>query len=401
MVAGHLQEKNGYYYVVLNYKDSNGKRRSKWISTKLPIKGNKKRAEQCLLEERAKFIIEEEPEPATKMVQVSSFNNDMLFCDFLEKWLEIAKPTVSISTYCSYVTLSQSVIIPYFKKEGTTLSGLKPINIQCFYMEQLNRVKATTVIHYHAIIHRALKYAVKIELLLSNPADRVERPRKEKFIGAFYDSGEIKKLFEITKGTKLELPVFLGAFYGLRRSEVIGLKWDAIDFDNDTITIMHTVTACRLDGKLTEIKQDSTKTAASMRTLPLVPIFKEMLTERKVKQEYYQKIFGKSYNKNYLDYICVDEIGNIISPNYVTTAFSKLLEKNGMRHIRYHDLRHSCASLMLANGVPMKQIQEWLGHSDFSTTANIYAHLDYRSKQASADAMIISLNEALSVFSEE
>ena len=97
----------------------------------------------------------------------------------------------------------------------------------------------------------------------------------------------------------------------------------------------------------------------------------------------------------------MDEIGNIISPNYVTTAFSKLLEKNGMRHIRYHDLRHSCASLMLANGVPMKQIQEWLGHSDFSTTANIYAHLDYRSKQASADAMIISLNEALSVFSEE
>lgn len=398
MVAGHLQEKSGYYYVVLNYKDSNGKRRSKWISTKLPIKGNKKRAEQLLLEERANFIIKEELEPATETMQASLFSNDMLFCDFLKKWLEIAKPTVSISTYCSYVTLSQSVIIPYFKREGITLSALKPINIQCFYMEQLKRVKATTVIHYHAIIHRALKYAVKIELLLSNPADRVERPRKEKFVGAFYDSSEIKKLFEITKGTKLELPVFLGAFYGLRRSEAIGLKWDAIDFDNDTITIMHTVTACRLDGKLTEIKQDATKTASSMRTLPLVPIFKEMLTERKVKQEYYQKIFGKSYNKNYLDYICVDEIGNIISPNYVTTAFSKLLEKNGMRHIRYHDLRHSCASLMLANGVPMKQIQEWLGHSDFSTTANIYAHLDYHSKQASADAMIDGLSDALTVY---
>ncbi|MBQ1169800.1 MAG: site-specific integrase, partial [Oscillospiraceae bacterium] len=98
------------------------------------------------------------------------------------------------------------------------------------------------------------------------------------------------------------------------------------------------------------------------------------------------------------DYVCVNEMGTLISPNYISVAFPKLLEKNGLRKIRFHDLRHSCASLLLANNVPMKQIQEWLGHSDFSTTANIYAHLDYSSKVASADAMLNGLKDALSVW---
>ena len=91
---------------------------------------------------------------------------------------------------------------------------------------------------------------------------------------------------------------------------------------------------------------------------------------------------------------CVNEIGDLIKPHYVTESFPKLLKAKGMRQIRYHDLRHSCASLLLANGVPMKQIQEWLGHSDFSTTANIYAHLDYSSKLTSADAMLNGLGLA-------
>ena len=110
-------------------------------------------------------------------------------------------------------------------------------------------------------------------------------------------------------------------------------------------------------------------------------------------------VCGRCYNKKYLEYICVDEMGTLISPHYLTASFPKLLEKNNLRHIRFHDLRHSCASLLLANGVPMKQIQEWLGHSDFSTTANVYAHLDYNSKLSSADAMVNGLSGALEVIS--
>ena len=156
---------------------------------------------------------------------------------------------------------------------------------------------------------------------------------------------------------------------------------------------------CNLDGKHVQIAQDTTKTKSSMRTLPLVPVFKAKLEKLREDQKEYMRVCGKCYDKRYLDYICVDEMGTLISPHYLTSAFPKLLEKNGLRKIRYHDLRHSCASLLLANGVPMKQIQEWLGHSDFSTTANVYAHLDYNSKLSSADAMVNGLKGALTAIS--
>ena len=188
--------------------------------------------------------------------------------------------------------------------------------------------------------------------------------------------------------------ILFGAFYGLRRSEAIGLKWDAIDFDQNTITIRHTVTSCDLDGKRVLVASDTTKTKSSMRTLPLVPFMRERLLTLKEEQQENRRLCGRSYIKEYLEYVCVNEIGDLIKPHYVTESFPKLLKAKGMRQIRYHDLRHSCASLLLANVVPMKQIQEWLGHSDFSTTANIYAHLDYSSKLTSADAMLNGLGFA-------
>ena len=376
MVAGHLHEKNGYYYIILNLTDANGKRKPKWISTKLPVKGNKKRAEQLLMEERKRYS------QPTK-----SKDDDILFADFMEQWLDVVKGSITTVTYSSYANMVKVIIAPYFREKNITLKGLQAKDIQDFYQEQLNRVKASTVTHYHANIHKALKYAVKLELISNNPADRVERPKQEKFQGSFYSSEELNDLFDAVAGTRLELAVLLGAFYGLRRSEIVGLKWDAIDFKKNTITINHTVTSCNLDGKCVVLAKDTTKTKSSRRTLPLVPFFRDKLLNIKSQQEANKKLCGRSYNKDYLDYIYVDEIGDRIKPNYITGQFPKLLEKQGFRRIRFHDLRHSCASLLLASGVPMKNIQEWLGHSDFSTTANIYAHLDYSSKLTSASAM--------------
>lgn len=376
MVAGHLQEKNNLYYVVLNYADTQGKRKSKWISTGLPAKGNKKRAEARLMEERKKF------NPVPKISQ-----SDILFADYMEQWLDIIKPSIEIVTFASYSTMVKSAISPYFRKKKITLFNLKPKDIQDFYTQELKRVKASSVLHYHANIHKALKYAVKMGLISTNPADQVDRPRKEKFVGSFYDSDEVQKLFEIAKGTKLELAVLFGAFYGLRRSEIVGLKWDAIDFKDNTIVIRHTVTTCTLDGKKITISKDRTKNVSSLRSLPLVPVFRKKLLALKKQQEENRRLFRKSYCTDYLDYIYVDELGERIKPNYITGAFPKLLEQHNMRVIRFHDLRHSCASLLLAAGVPMKAIQEWLGHSTFSTTADIYAHLAYKSKVQSADAM--------------
>ena len=389
MVAGHLQEKNGMFYVVLNYRDENGKRKTPWISTNLPVKGNKKRAETFMMDVRRNFV----PPNVQRIEEREAMQKgDILFTDFLLKWLRVAKSTVKLTTYASYEMMATRIIIPYFETLNIKLKELTTEDIQEFYSTQLERVSANTVIHYHAVIHRALKYAVKIKTIQSNPAVNVERPRKEKFIGSFYDKKEINTLFDIIQGHPLEVAIKLAAFYGLRREEIIGLKWTAIDFENNTLTIQHTVTECNLDGKHIEVASDTAKTDSSLRTMPLVTNFREMLLAKKEKQEHYRKLCGRSYCKEHLDYIFVNEMGERWKPRYLSDGFKRILEQNGLRRIRFHDLRHTCASLLLANNVPMKKIQEWLGHSDFSTTANIYAHLDFQSKISSAEAMLTGLD---------
>ena len=389
MVAGHLQEKNGMFYVVLNYRDENGKRKTPWISTNLPVKGNKKRAENFMMDVRRNFV----PPNVQQIEEREAMQKgDILFTDFLLKWLRVAKSTVKLTTYASYEMMATRIIIPYFETLNIKLKELTTEDIQEFYSAQLERVSANTVIHYHAVIHRALKYAVKIKTIQSNPAVNVERPRKEKFIGSFYDKKEINTLFDIIQGHPLEVAIKLAAFYGLRREEIIGLKWTAIDFENNTLTIQHTVTECNLNGKHIEVASDTAKTDSSLRTMPLVANFREMLLAKKEKQEHYRKLCGRSYCKEYLDYIFVNEMGERWKPRYLSDGFKRILEQNGLRRIRFHDLRHTCASLLLANNVPMKKIQEWLGHSDFSTTANIYAHLDFQSKISSAEAMLTGLD---------
>ena len=397
MVAGHLQEKRGYFYIVLNYKDSNGKRKTKWIATSLPVKGNKRRADELLQQARIEFKPEvEEPKPTAPVpiVPVTSLTGNVLFADFMLSWLDVIKRSISPVTFSSYSEMVKGTTVPYFRKTGITLSALKPRDIQAFYDEKRKSVSANTVIHYHANIHKALDMAVKLELIPNNPSDHVELPKKARFVGNFYNSDELNELFDAAKGTKLEMPILFAAFYGLRRSEAVGLKWDAIDFNNNTITIRHTVTTCRIDGKKVMVAADRTKNKSSMRTLPLVAFFKEGLLYLKDQQDKQIRLCGSSYCRDYLGYICVDEMGVLIKPDYISAAFPKLLDRHGLRRIRFHDLPHSCASLLLAHGVPMKQIQEWLGHSDFSTTANIYSHLDYTAKLSSAETLVTSLDFA-------
>ena len=300
---------------------------------------------------------------------------------------EIAKGRLAHATYGAYQGLLKSTIVPYFRKKKLTLRELEARHLQMFYSEMLRRVTPNTVIHYHAVIHSALKYAVKTDMLIQNVADKVDRPRKNSFQPVFLSADEMQKMFEALRGTKLELPVLVAAFYGLRRSEALGLKWDAIDFERNTITIKHIVTNAKIDGKCEIVCADRAKTKSSLRSLPLVSNIREKLLVLREQQKENRRVCGNCYSKKYDGYVFVDAMGNIFNPRSVTANFSKLLEQNGLRHIRFHDLRHSCASLLLANDVPLKQIQEWLGHSDIGTTANIYSHLDYKSKITSANVM--------------
>lgn len=364
-VTGSLQIKNKIYQAVLSYKQDN-KWKTKWVSTKIQaVKGNKKLA-QAKLEEIRKQFQEE-----TNSDHID--NEEILFIDYMKKWLKMIKASVEETTYNGYKGVVNGRMTDYFQNKNITLQNIKPKHIQDFYQYLLDEgLSGNTVKHYHANIRKALQHAMKIDIILSNPADKVDLPKIEEYKPKFYTSDEVKTLLNEVIGTKLEIPVMIDCFYGFRRSEVIGLKWSAIDFEKNTITINHTIT--QSNGKL--IIRDKTKTRSSKRSLPLEPIVKSFLLELKEKQEKNKELCGDSYNQEYLEYICVDNCGNLIRPDYVTETFLKLLKKKKLKIIRFHDLRHTCASILLKNGANMKEIQAWLGHSNYNTTANLYAHLD-------------------------
>lgn len=364
-VTGSLQIKNKIYQTVLSYKQDN-KWKTKWVSTKIPaIKGNKKLANAKLEEIKKQFQEEINSDNID--------NEDILFIDYMKKWLKMISSSVEPTTLNGYKGVVNGRMTDYFQNKKITLQNIKPKHIQEFYQYLLDEgLSGNTVKHYHANIRKALQYAMKTDIILSNPADKVDLPKIEEYKPKFYTSDEVKILLNEVIGTKLEIPVMIDCFYGFRRSEVIGLKWSAVDFENDTITINHTIT--QSNGKL--IIRDKTKTKSSKRSLPLEPIVKSFLLELKEKQEKNKELCGDSYNQEYLEYICVDNCGNLIRLDYVTETFLKLLKKKKLKIIRFHDLRHTCASILLKNGANMKEIQAWLGHSNYNTTANLYAHLD-------------------------
>ena len=381
MSKGSLQQRHGTWYVVVGYKDEFGKPKQKWISTGLRVNNNKTKAKIEM-----KKILKNLDLP-TQIEQSKEITQDILFVDFLNSYLQVKKQQVEPITYNAY-TKQASCISSYFKNMRIKLKDLKPYHIEGFYRTLYERgLSGNSVLHYHILIRECLQYAFKNDFVNFNVADKVDRPKTEGYKASFYSIEEIEKLFDCIKDNECKLPIMLTAMYGFRRSEVLGLKWEAIDFENKLVYVKHKIVETRLDGKRYIQMSDKMKTKTSNRTLPLLPQAEELLLKQKALIETNKQMLGKSYNKKYLDYVCVDNLGRLILPNRLTHNFIKIIKRNQLRHIRFHDLRHSCASIMLKNGVPMKQIQEWLGHADFGTTANIYSHLDYTAKQNSANTI--------------
>lgn len=382
-VTSNLTSSRGWFQVVLNYY-INGKRKQSWRSLRIKdIPGNKTMAKN-----KAKEIVRNfEQELNTPKENVECKGSNVLFGNFMLEWLDKIKNTVEETTYASYKNKVPR-IVEYFNNKGITLANLKRADIKEFYnyLLQTRNIKTNTIKRYHANIHKCLNEAVELELISVNPASKIQFDKSEQYIASYYNQKELEKLFEVSKGSAIGLHILIASYYGFRRSETCALKWSAIDFLNHTITVSHTVTQCNVDGKYKLVRKNRTKNKSSYRTLPLIPRIEQELLKLKNIQEKQKKLFGNSY-KNKDGYILVDAEGNLILPDRVTRTLGEIIKKNNLRKIRFHDLRHSCASLLLANNISMKEIQQWLGHSNFSTTANIYSHLDSKSKIHSANVI--------------
>ncbi len=383
-----LQIKNGKYYVVMNLYDNNGKRKIKWISTGYEVKGNKRlataRMNELIIEYTNEQVVNEALQNCGKTSKSNGARN-MDFVVYLNEWLKTRKNIIEPNTYEGYISQINSRIKEYFTLYPRTLQELTAQDINGFHAWVISLgCKGNTAIHFHALMRKALHDAVKQEILQTNVCDLANRPKKEPFHSEYYNEKELNELLLVSEEDSLSVVILLAAYYGLRRSEVLGLKWNAIDFKEKKIKICHKVIEHTVNGKKAVMGYDKTKTLSSNRTLPLIPSVEKALLEEKERQVYYKRVLRSAYSNEYAEYICVDKMGLLIKPDYVSEHFKKVLKKHNLKEIRFHDLRHSCASLLLANKVPMKQIQDWLGHSTFATTADTYSHLDFKSKEESA-----------------
>ena len=401
----YLYEKNGTWQFCIPYRDTENKRRQKWIDTELPIRGNKKKAakmeDMVLAEWLPKLPVlapqSESGNPIAKIQancverqslyeEMDSYNK-ILFSDYMLVWLEDAKNYLQLTTYSEYTRVANNVICPYFKEKGIYLEDIKPTDIKKFYDHLLKTTSANTVLKYHANVHRSLETAVENDdiRLESNPARRVKLPKKVKFISEVYSKDELMKLFEVIKSDYLFTIILVDATYGLRRSELLGLQWSAIDFERKTLTVKASAVYCKVNGKFLTVVKPMLKTKSSYRTFPLTPEVEMALIAEKERQIQNRKKYRSKYNKEYLNFVFVNELGDLRKPNTVSQHFSRnILQRHKLKKIRFHDLRHTCATLLLDGGVSLKDIQYYLGHSQLATTADIYTHRDYTHQQKTA-----------------
>ena len=379
--AASVQSKKGRLYAVMQVK-KDGTTKPVWRALGLPEGANKTKVNKAFREVVARYEQEfwEEQERGGRPPA------DIPVYDYLVSYLKRVEPELQKNTIVSYRSMTNGKIRRYFQRRPQlTVGNLKPQDIQDFYQSLFaDGVVANTVIHYHALLRRAFQQAFKEERIDANPFDRVGRPKKNKFHGENYTQEELLTLLHLARGDVIYPAILLAGAMGLRRSEALGVRWSRIDWEKRTVLLDTKIVEYRENGKKKVEPVEEMKNKSSRRTLPLPDPVVEMLQVQKEHREVYRKMFQGSYNAQYLDYVCVNQLGELLRPSYVTDHFRELLEKYGLRHIRFHDLRHTFASLLITQDVPLINGSNFLGHSALSTTANIYAHLDKASKQASA-----------------
>lgn len=376
MINGSIQEKKGNLYAVLRIKKAGGGYKTKWISMQMKSTAKKKDQKDRLDELRLIY---------SDAASVEAL--EIRFCDFIKKWNEETKDDKRITTYDGYVHMIDRYIYPYFKNKGFTLAELRPCDINTYYryLQKECGLSGNTALKHHQIIYTSLKYAVTNRILKENPAETVKRPKKAKVEHDFYTTDDIVKLLEVIKGDPLESVIYLTVMMGLRREEILGLRWENVDLQNRKLRICETVVRGKVDGKLVSVAEKKTKTDTSNAVIFFSEEIKRYLLYIQQEQQKQRELCGDRYGDN--DYVCVDKMGEPIKPDYVTHRFRKIIKKYELKHITFHELRHSTGSYLMAKGYPMKMIQGLLRHSNYNFTADTYIHVDEDSMRAMIDTI--------------
>ena len=384
-----LRDRNGIYHVVVYWINPITKEQeSKSKSTGLRLKGNKKKAEEI-----GENFLQEVKEKINNVYQKDETEKKekIKFLDFLEQSITNNKNSIEYTTYKSYRD-QQKIIERFFSIKNLDLENVTVADILDFYNYLSNVRKNTnnTVIHYHALLRKTFTEAYIRKLIKENIMLEIPRPKKEKYISEVFNLKEINIFLNHIKGHKFELEMNLALFYGFRRSELLGLRFSVIDFDNNTILVNTKITSSEKEKLVPKQKM---KNDSSYRIMPLLDSIKKLIIQRMERIKKDKHFFKSIYTKKWEGFICVGENGELIKPDRVTRTFRKLINECGLKEIRLHDLRHSCATLLYEQDIQLKDIQMWLGHSDIQTTANIYSHFDYTRKEKTGKIIEKSLKK--------
>ena len=295
--------------------------------------------------------------------------SEYTFAQWLDYWYkDIILPQIEETTAYGYRGMIENYLKPQLGE--IRLQKLTARDIQQYYTWLMGEkeLSPNTVIKHHNLLTNTLNAAERQEYITKNPMRAVSPPKKRQREAKFYTPEQLGILLDKAVGTRLELPVFICAYLGLRRGELCGLRWNDVDLEHKTITIENTRTQA---GKK-EIEK-GTKTASSTRTLYLPDTLCDMLKAAKEHQQACRAEYKNAYDDN--DYVVVMEDGRPFRPNYLSELFSKFLADNDLPKIVLHELRHTFASLSNQAGIPAYNIGKALGHSTPATTQKIYTHL--------------------------
>lgn len=306
--------------------------------------------------------------------------------EYLLQWLnDYVKINVRASSYVGYERIIKNHLIPYIG--NTLLKNLTAMQIDNLYAELLQNGRSDgkgglsqkSVQYTHRVLNESLEHAVKKQLIYFNPMKGITNtPKPKKFQATIYTAKELLYLLNVAKDTPYELPIALAGICGLRRGECLGLKISDIDFSTKTIKISRQLILLRK-----QIVESEPKSTDSNRVIAVPDMVMEIIQKQiRVNNHYKQLLQNEYFDKGYL--ICHNN-GAPIRPDYLTKNFANFIQSKGLKKIRFHDLRHTCASLMLKSGVAMKTASEILGHSSISITADLYTHVLQDTKQVAAN----------------